>query len=317
MFAVESDPRMSTALGEFSDRIPVGRFAPSPTGDLHFGSLLAAVGSFLDARSRGGRWMVRIEDIDPPREVAGAAERQLSLLAHFGMIPDQPPTYQSHSLDRHEAAIARLLDLGKAYPCGCTRRDIGSDGIYPGTCRHAIPPGRRPRSVRFAVGGDSVIFQDRVLGRQIQKPAQQSGDFIIRRSDGLVAYQLAVVVDDAAAGVTDVVRGADLLDSTGRQIMLQRALGLPTPRYLHLPLVVDVSGRKLSKSRSADPVAARPAPAALALALSALGHHPPKRCTRLDSLWDWAFEHWNPQRIPQGLVSVQEDRIESYTRSPS
>jgi glutamyl-Q tRNA(Asp) synthetase len=317
MRAVEPDSKITANFSEPADVRPVGRFAPSPTGDLHFGSLMTAVGSFLDTRARGGRWTVRIEDIDPPREVAGAAERQLAVLAAFGMDPDEAPSYQSRARTRHEAAIRRLLDSRMAYPCGCTRKELGPDGLYPGTCRNGIPPGRRARSIRFDVADHGVVFEDRVLGTQRQVPACQSGDFIIRRSDGLVAYQLAVVIDDATAGVTDVVRGADLLDSTGRQILLQQALGLPTPRYLHLPLVVDADGRKLSKSQSDDPVRVRNAVSTLALVLNALGHDPPEDCRRLTTLWDWALAHWDPRRIPRRPIIVQDGRVESYTPSPT
>lgn len=313
MRAVEPESKTAGRIGPDGDSRPVGRFAPSPTGELHFGSLVAAVGSFLEARTRAGRWLIRIEDIDPPRAVAGAAGRQLAVLEQFGMTPDEPVSYQSHFRDRHEAAIERLLELGAAFPCACSRKDLSADGIYPGTCRNGLPAGRRARSVRFAVADTAVEFCDRAQGAQHQRPSHQSGDFIIRRADDLIAYQLAVVVDDAAAGVTEVVRGADLLDSTGRQILLQRALGLSTPGYLHLPLVVDRQGRKLSKSQADDPVAALPPRAALALALSALGHPPPSAARDLESLWDWAFGHWNRQRIPPGPVTVQDGRVESYT----
>ncbi|MFW5815399.1 MAG: tRNA glutamyl-Q(34) synthetase GluQRS [Wenzhouxiangella sp.] len=314
MRAVEPESKTAGRIDPVSDPGPVGRFAPSPTGELHFGSLVAAVGSFLEARTRGGRWLVRIEDIDPPREVAGAARRQLAVLARFGMRPDEPVSYQSDFRARHDAAIERLLELGAAFPCACTRKDLSAGGIYPGTCRRGLPAGRSARSIRFAVADTAVEFRDRALGHQRQQPSHQSGDFIIRRADDLIAYQLAVVVDDAAAGVTEVVRGADLLESTGRQILLQRALGLNTPGYLHLPVVVDPQGRKLSKSHGADPVAVLSAPEALALALSALGHPPPSSARRLASLWDWAFTCWNRQRIPRGPVTVQDGRVESYTR---
>ncbi|MFP4276310.1 MAG: tRNA glutamyl-Q(34) synthetase GluQRS, partial [Wenzhouxiangella sp.] len=303
--------------GPASDQPPVGRFAPSPTGELHFGSLVAAVGSYLDARSRGGQWLVRIEDIDPPREVAGAAEGQLAVLAAFGMQPDQPVVYQRRLGAGHEKAIRHLVDAGRAFPCACSRKQLPADGIYPGTCRHGIPDGRPGRSIRFRVDDGGVVFHDRLQGEQHQVPARQCGDFIIRRGDGLIAYQLAVVVDDAAAGVTDVVRGADLLDSTARQILLQRALDLPTPRYLHLPVVVDINGRKLSKSQADDPVAAQPPVQALALALRVLGHAPPERCDQIAPLWHWALAHWDPERIPRGPVVVQQGRIESYTASIS
>lgn len=292
---------------------PTGRFAPSPTGELHFGSLVAAVGSYLDARSKGGRWLVRIEDLDPPREVAGAAERQIATLRQFGFVPDEPPALQSRSRELHEAAIKRLLDHGHAFPCACSRKQLPDSGVYPGTCRNGLPPGTRARSVRFRTDGRIVEFNDRRFGPQRQAPSTQSGDFIIRRGDGLIAYQLAVVMDDAASGVTDVVRGADLLDSTGRQILLQQALGLPTPSYLHLPLVVDANGRKLSKTDDADPVASMDRIEALRLSFAVLGHQPPVALTTIDALWHWAMRNWDVNRIPSGPVTVQEGRIERYT----
>jgi glutamyl-Q tRNA(Asp) synthetase len=294
---------------------PTGRFAPSPTGELHFGSLVAAVGSYLDIRSRGGRWLVRIEDLDPPREVAGAAERQIATLDHFGLVPDAPPVFQSQSHKLHETALKQLLDHGRAFPCACSRKQLPASGIYPGTCRHGLPPGKQAKSVRFRTDEQIVEFNDRLFGPQRQSPSTQSGDFIIRRGDGLIAYQLAVVVDDAASGVTDVVRGADLLDSTGRQILLQQALGLPTPTYLHLPLVVDANGRKLSKSDDDDPVASMNPVDALRLCLAVLGHQPPEVLMTIDALWHWALRNWNADRIPSGPVTVQDDRIERYTPS--
>ncbi len=295
--------------------LPTGRFAPSPTGDLHFGSLVAAVASFLDARSRNGRWLIRVEDLDPPREVEGAAERQLAVLERYGMVADESPVYQSHSRQQHDAAIANLLDRGLAFPCACSRKQLPESGIYPGTCRNGIPAGLAARSVRFRTNDSVVEFVDQVFAEQTQVPAEQTGDFIIRRGDGLIAYQLAVVVDDAAAGITDIVRGADLLDSTGRQILLQRALDLPMPTYVHLPLVVDPNGRKLSKSDSDDPVANMVPRQALALALSVLGHPPPTDRQDIHSIWSWALANWNRARIPRGPVVVQTGRIEGYTRN--
>jgi glutamyl-Q tRNA(Asp) synthetase len=292
---------------------PTGRFAPSPTGELHFGSLVAAVGSYLDARASKGRWLVRIEDLDPPREVAGAAERQIETLARFGLVPDESPSFQSRSRPNHELAIEQLLDLGFAFPCACSRKQLPDSGIYPGTCRNGIAAKKQARSVRFRTNDDVVEFEDRLLGSQRQTPRTQTGDFIIRRGDGLIAYQLAVVVDDADCGVTDVVRGADLLDSTGRQILLQRALGLPTPRYLHLPVVVDANGRKLSKSDSDDPVASMDPVNALRLALTVLGHRPPAELNTIDALHPWALQSWDIARIPKEPVTVQEGRVERYT----
>ena len=267
----------------------VSRFAPSPTGDLHFGSMLAAVGSYLQARRSGGIWLLRIEDLDPPREVPGAAERQIMSLARFGMQPDRPIERQSQLTHRYLAALDRLRRQGDAFPCSCTRAILPADGIYPGTCRQGPKAGQLARSIRFRVSNATIRFQDGIQGLQCQTPARQCGDFVIRRADGWIAYQLAVVVDDGAAGVTHVVRGADLLDSTGRQILLQQALGLAQPDYLHLPLIVDQHGRKLSKSEGADPVDRLPPADALRLLLRALGHAPPRHLRSLAALWDWAF----------------------------
>lgn len=295
------------------DRKPVGRFAPSPTGDLHFGSLVAAVGSFLQARSGGGEWLIRIEDIDPPRTVRGAAARQVQTLARFGLHPDRPVLYQSANKTRHEAAVNRLLESGLAFRCACSRRDLPASGIYPGTCRNGLPPGRTGRSVRLRVDDQRVYFHDRICGEQSQQPARQTGDFVIRRADDLIAYQLAVVVDDAADGVTEVVRGRDLLESTGRQILLHRALGLSLPTYLHLPLVVDENGRKLSKSSGDDPICRHPPQHALRLALTVLGHPPPATLPNTESIWSWAVAAWNPARIPTSAMTVQSGQIERYT----
>ncbi|WP_376690954.1 tRNA glutamyl-Q(34) synthetase GluQRS [Wenzhouxiangella sp. EGI_FJ10409] len=282
-----------------------GRFAPSPTGALHFGSLVAAVGSFLRARSLGGRWLVRVEDIDPPREVAGAAEEQIATLAAFGLLPDAPVSYQSESSGLHERALEQLLASGAAFRCGCSRRHLPSDGVYPGTCRNGIPSGRQPRSVRMRTDNAEVeCFEDAVQGRYCDHPGRISGDFIIRRGDGLIAYQLAVVVDDAAAGITEVVRGADLIDSTPRQLLVYRRLGLNPPDWMHLPVVTDDNGRKLSKSDNDDPVFARPHAEALRLALRALGHEPPAGARLLETQLDWARSNFDIGRIPLGPVAV-------------
>jgi glutamyl-Q tRNA(Asp) synthetase len=275
-----------------------GRFAPSPTGPLHFGSLVAAVGSFLQARTSGGQWLIRIEDIDPPREVAGAANAQLETLARFGMMPDEPVSYQSKSDKRHREALTRLRRDGHAFGCACTRRDLPDTGIYPGTCRKGLPPGATERSVRFRVSGNPVEVLDRVFGRTEYNLVHAGGDFVIRRADGLIAYQLAVVVDDIAAGVTEVVRGSDLLDSSARQQCLYEALGARTPDWMHLPLCVDRFGRKLSKSGASDPVERLPPANALRLALTALGHAPPGGRRGLASLWQWGLSEWQPERVP-------------------
>jgi glutamyl-Q tRNA(Asp) synthetase len=239
----------------------VGRFAPSPTGPLHAGSLVAAVASYLDARAHNGTWLIRIEDIDEGRSVPGAAEGILQLLHELGMDSDREVVWQSRRKDLYQAAFDQLD--AHAYPCGCNRREIADsrlgfapDGgaIYPGTCRNGLAPGRGTRSLRLRVpeqGDDVVEFVDRFAGRLRQRLALESGDFVLKRADGYWAYQLAVVVDDAEQGVTDVVRGADLIDSTPRQIYLQRLLGVPAPRYLHVPVVRNAAGEKLSKQTGA------------------------------------------------------------------
>ncbi|MCZ2495377.1 tRNA glutamyl-Q(34) synthetase GluQRS [Xylophilus sp. Kf1] len=242
-----------------------GRFAPSPTGPLHAGSLVAALASWLDARAHGGRWLVRIEDTDTPRCVPGAAERILAQLQACALLPDEIPWFQSRRGDAYRAALDRLLADGRAYPCGCSRQAIAlaqaARGItrerhaalpYPGTCRHGLH-GLAPRAWRLRTDTtpQPVRWHDRRAGPQAQDVEHTVGDFVLRRADGLWAYQLAVVVDDAAQGVTDVVRGLDLMDNTARQIVLQRALGLAAPRYLHTPLVVTAGGEKLSKQNGA------------------------------------------------------------------
>jgi glutamyl-Q tRNA(Asp) synthetase len=218
----------------------VGRFAPSPTGLLHAGSLVAALASWLDARAHGGQWLVRIEDVDPPRCVPGAAEGILTQLAALGLQPDAAPVWQSRREDLYQSALEQLMQAGRAYPCGCSRKDI--EDAWAAGGQHTA--GRAP-----------VEWFDRWLGPQRQDVEREVGDFVLRRADGLWAYQLAVVVDDAGQGVTDVVRGEDLVDNTARQVLLQGALGLPTPRYLHTPLVLGAHGEKLSKQNGAAPLA--------------------------------------------------------------
>lgn len=289
-----------------------GRFAPSPTGRLHAGSLLAALGSWLLARHAGGEWRVRVEDLDPPREVAGAADAQLAALADFGLLADGPVMRQSGRGHTYRQAVQRLLDDGQAFACHCSRSELAAAG---GIHRHCVAPHRqtgqpaRPDrsghgpAIRLRVAdGSRVAFDDAIQGAQCQDVGRHAGDFVIRRADGCWAYQLAVVVDDAAQGITDVVRGADLLDSTPRQILLQRALGLPTPRYAHLPLVVDADGRKLSKSSLAQPVdPADPLPA-LQQAWHALGQPPAAlaRARDVRGLLRAALDAFDPARIPRG-----------------
>ena len=250
-----------------------GRFAPSPTGPLHLGSLLAALGSWLLARRAGGQWLVRIEDLDAPREVAGAAEAQLRTLAAFGLESDEPVWRQGLRGDAYQAALERLFAGGDAFWCHCSRGDLAADA---GVHHRCVATVQRPDpAARFRVPPFTTLaFDDAILGRIVQDVSSEVGDFVLRRADGWWAYQLAVVVDDAAQGITDVVRGADLLDSTPRQVLLQRALGLPTPRYAHLPLVVDGNGRKLSKSLAALPVDPGDPLPALRMAWRTLGQEP-------------------------------------------
>ena len=247
-----------------------GRFAPSPTGRLHFGSLVAALGSWLFARAAGGRWIVRMEDLDREREVAGAAPQILRALEAFGLATDEPVVYQSQRSDAYAEALARLAAEGHAYRCWCSRSDLEPHGgIHPRECIAAAQP--RASAWRLRVADACIDFDDLVLGPQRQDLAREVGDFVVWRADGACAYQLAVVVDDGAQAISDVVRGADLLDSTPRQILLQRLLGLPQPRHAHLPLALDADGRKLSKheaARAVDP--SEPLPA-LRAALRFLG----------------------------------------------
>ena len=241
----------------------VGRFAPSPTGPLHAGSLVAALASWLDARAHGGRWLVRIEDVDTPRCVPGADRVILDQLSRCGLVADEPPTWQSQRGAAYQTALDRLLAAGAAYACACTRKDIEAalhalgrprprhgELVYPGTCRDGLH-GRSARAWRLRTAGPPIAWQDRRLGAASQDVERVVGDFVLRRADGLWAYQLAVVVDDAAQGITHVVRGEDLADNTPRQILLQHALGLPTPTYLHAPLVLGANGEKLSKQNGA------------------------------------------------------------------
>ena len=291
-----------------------GRFAPSPTGPLHFGSLVTAVGSFLDIRSRRGQWLVRMEDLDRARERPGAASRILRTLEAFGFQWHGPVIYQSRRQEAYRAALDRLVYDGRVYGCGCSRRDIARQGLpgvegrrYPGTCRQGLPPGRPLRALRLLTDDRPVRFVDRICGPQTQRLETDIGDFVIRRADGLFAYQLAVVVDDAWQGIDQVVRGADLLLSTPRQIYLQRLLSLPTPVYGHLPLVLDEAGRKLSKQRRARPVDPRDPVTALLAAFHFLGQPaPPERPSSLDEFWDWAIRNWTLKRVrctPGGATS--------------
>jgi glutamyl-Q tRNA(Asp) synthetase len=291
----------------------VGRFAPSPTGPLHAGSLVAAVASYLDARAHDGVWLVRIEDIDEGRTVPGAAEGILALLHALGMDSDREVVWQSRRKELYQAAFDQLA--AHAYPCGCNRREIvdsrlgvAPDGaaIYPGTCREGLAPGRTTRSLRLRVpeqGADIITFTDRFAGTVSQRLASESGDFVLKRADGYWAYQLAVVVDDAEQGVTDIVRGADLLDSTPRQIYLQRLLGMPAPRYLHLPVLRNANGEKLSKQTGALAVQPGDEAAGVAALLDA-GRFLGLQLEHADSLagfWQAAIPAW------RDLLALRED----------
>ena len=286
----------------------LGRFAPSPTGPLHIGSLIAAVASYCDARARGGRWLVRIEDLDVARTVPGAADRMLATLDALGFTWDGPVLWQSARTAAYEEALDRLRALGRVYPCACSRKEmadstLNADGerIYPGTCRNGLPEGRTPRSLRLGVGDATIAFNDAIQGPQHQDLARTVGDFILRRADGLFAYQLAVVVDDAAQGVTHVVRGADLLGSTSRQILLQHLLGLPTPAYAHCPVAITATGEKLSKQTLAPAVDAGRGAAELLRALRFLGQPAPEALARGTpaDVWAWAHAHWQLADVPQ------------------
>lgn len=294
-------------------RMYVGRFAPSPTGPLHFGSLVAALGSWLDARAAGGRWLVRIEDLDPPREPPGAAQRILSVLAACQLNWDGEAVFQSRRGGLYQAALQRLGARGATYPCGCTRREMADsapaiDGarVYPGTCRNGLPEGRLARAVRVRAVAAPIVYEDRLFGRLAQSVEREVGDFVLRRAGGLFAYQLAVTVDDAAQGITDVVRGADLIDSTARQIHLQRLLGLPQPRYLHLPVAVNAAGEKLSKQTGAQPVDPARAGPEIARALAFLGHSPPKELAGAAplELLSWAVRNWDIAKVPRQRTIV-------------
>ena len=281
----------------------IGRFAPSPTGALHFGSLVAVLGSYLDARAQAGDWIVRIEDVDQARTQPGAAAAILATLEQCGFQWEGPIAFQSRRTGLYRAAFERLVAGHAVYACACTRKEIadsalGIDGarIYPGTCRHGIAAGKAARAFRVRTDDAPIEFADRVQGPVRQSLASEVGDFVLLRADGYFAYQLAVVVDDADQQVTDVVRGADLLDSTARQIHLQRLLGYPTPGYLHLPVAVNANGEKLSKQTGARPASA----ADLPLAFAFLGHALPRGLTQAPTAEQlaWGIAHWDVAHVP-------------------
>ena len=276
-----------------------GRFAPSPTGPLHFGSVIAAVGSFLEARHRKGKWLVRVDDLDGPRTAPGASDAILADLERLGLHWDGGVCYQSTRTDHYREGLERLRVAGWTFPCGCSRKDY--QNVYPGTCRYGLAPGKRARTRRMRVADITIVLDDLIQGECSQRLDETVGDFVVRRADGIFAYHLAVVVDDADYRVTEIVRGADLLGSTPRQIHLQRCLGLPTPRYAHLPVAVNGAGQKLSKQTYAEPVADKPAVPLVVAALDFLGQQPHSQLhdASLDELWSWAIANWRMDRVPR------------------
>lgn len=289
-----------------------GRFAPSPTGPLHFGSLVAAVGSYLQAKAHSGRWLLRIEDIDPPREQPGATDAIVTALERYGFEWDGGTIFQSDSRPTHDAAVQTLLDRELAYPCGCSRRDLAGlptspiGTIYPGTCRNGTDATQT--AIRLRTTDAPISFVDELQGRQSHRLASESGDFIIRRRDGLIAYHLAVVVNDGIEGVTEVVRGIDLMDSTPRQIWLQQLLDYRTPNYVHLPVVTHPNGDKLSKLTGARGIPLSGRRRALVAALAALHQDPPPSlaATSLPEIWRWSTENWSLRPLA-GVTAVATD----------
>ena len=296
----------------------VGRFAPSPTGPLHFGSLLAAVASYLQAKSRSGLWLLRVEDIDPPRQQEGAIEEILTALERYGFEWDGPVTYQSENAARHHQVVAELQAAGLAYPCSCSRRDLATakqgplGAIYPGTCRNGCQGDEF--AVRVRTDDAPIEFVDALQGTQCQRLESESGDFVIRRRDGLIAYHLAVVVDDFDQGISEIIRGIDLLDSTPRQIHLQRLLDFRTPAYLHIPVAENAEGQKLSKLTGAPAIPLEKINRTLVTALKALGQQPPPELamSSLDEIWLWSIKHWRPAVLAdQAAILAAEDTLAS------
>jgi len=318
-----NDARSSTATAttgtaDTPPRGPCGRFAPTPSGPLHLGSLLAAAGSYLSARSRGGRWLLRIEDLDRERNVPGLADQFQRTLELFGFEWDGNVSFQSHRIELYEDSLRALQAAGHCFACRCSRSrlaelapDPDAEPVYPGTCRDDPAAASGPHALRFRIAPDQaeIEFVDALQGPVRQDCRQQAGDFVIRRRDGHFAYHLAVVVDDERQGVTEVVRGCDLLSSTPRQILLQRALGFQTPRYAHLPLLTEPDGRKLAKSHRAVPLAPHDAAAQLWQVLDWLGQAPPPELARVPiaEVWAWALPNWHPER----LAGCRERRLEA------
>jgi len=280
----------------------IGRFAPSPTGPLHFGSLVAALASFLDARNAGGLWLLRIEDLDPPRESSYAPREIMSQLSALGLTWDKDVLYQSSRLEAYEETLNRLHSHGFAYPCTCSRKSVPR--VYPGTCRQRKIAGTEEYSIRLRVDAEAMEFTDRLFGLQRWSFGKEVGDFIIKRKDGLHAYQLAVVVDDNFQRVNNIVRGIDLLDSTPRQLALYKLLQLSPPDYLHIPIIVDQSGEKLSKQAHAKPIDTSSPQSLIREALIALGQETHKGVAGLGDLLERAIAAWQIERIPATAAQV-------------
>lgn len=287
------------------DSVYRGRFAPSPTGPLHFGSLVAAVGSYLDARKHDGTWLVRMEDLDAPRCIPGAADTILRMLEAYGLHWDEAVLYQSQRTTAYEEALDKLKTAGTIYPCCCTRKEIadsalhGVEGrVYPSTCRNGIPQNKTARAWRVRTGGN-IAFNDCLQGYVSQNIENEIGDFVVKRADGLFAYQLAVVVDDAFQNITHVVRGSDLLASTPRQIYLQQLLGLSTPAYMHLPIAINEQGEKLSKQTRAPAISTENIVTTLISVLHFLKQQPPSKLIAgsTKEILSWAIANWQPERI--------------------
>ena len=294
----------------------VGRFAPSPTGPLHFGSLLAAAASYLQARSHSGLWLLRVEDIDPPRQQDGAIDEILTALEHYGFEWDGPVSYQSENAERHLEVVSELRAAGHAYPCSCSRRDLATakqgplGAIYPGSCRNGCEGD--DYAVRVRTDDIPVRFIDALQGVQSQTLESESGDYVVLRRDGLIAYHLAVVVDDFDQGITEIVRGVDLLDSTPRQIHLQRLLNFRTPAYMHIPVAENDRGQKLSKLTGASALSLEGAGQILVAALDSLGQKPPRELGKhsLDDIWSWSINHWQAAVMTrQTAIPVTKDAL--------
>lgn len=294
--------RSSGAPSPHHNRSYIGRFAPSPSGALHFGSLLAALASYLDARAHKGRWLVRMEDLDPAREPPGAADQILSTLDAFGLHWDGPVIYQSNRQDAYHQALSELNQAGLLYPCDCSRRRVRElGGIYDGHCRDKKTPPNGDHALRVCVGTKHTVVNDIIQGSYSQHLQTHCGDFIARRRDGLIAYQLAVVVDDAWQQITRVVRGYDLLESTPRQFYLQHLLRLPHPAYAHIPVASNAQGQKLSKQHFARPLSQSEAGDSIFQALVFLGQHPPTAMHQNppEEQLSWAIRHWDIQQVPK------------------